>query len=169
MKNLFFGLIFLAVGIGLAWWGKGMLNEAKASKNWPSVQGTVIHSSVTSYKSTSGSGSKKRTTTMYKPNITYRYKVAGQKHIGNKVSMSDGGSSSTSYAKKAMKKYPSGATVSVYYDPVLPADAVLEPGATLVSYVPFWFGLVFAFIGGMTFLGGIFRIVRKIFMLGLSG
>ncbi|PJB80880.1 MAG: hypothetical protein CO090_03805 [Acidobacteria bacterium CG_4_9_14_3_um_filter_49_7] len=168
MKNLFIGLIFLAVGIGLAWWGKGMLNDAKASKSWPSVQGTVMESTLTSYKSTSGSGSKKRSTTMYKPQITYRYKIAGKEHVGDKVTMSDGGSSSTSYAKKTIKKYPAGATVKVFYDPEVPADSVLEPGATLVSYVPFWFGLVFAIIGGFTFLGGIFRVIRKIFMLGVS-
>lgn len=168
MKNLFIGLIFLVVGIGLAWWGKGMLNDAKASKSWPSVQGRVMESSLVSYKSTSGSGSKKRKTTMYKPQITYQYTVDGNKLTGNKVSMGDYGSSSTSHAKKVMKKYPVGATVKVFYDPEVPVDSVLEPGATLVSYVPFGFGLVFAIIGGLTFLGGIFRVIRKIFMLGVS-
>lgn len=168
MKNLIFGIIFLGVGIGLSYWGYGMLQEAKASSDWPSVTGTIVSSDVSSHRSTSGSGSKKKTSTVYEPVITYTYKVDGKSYTSDRITTGDYSSSSSKRAYRIANKYQEGSDTKVYYNPDEPYLSVLEPGTTFMSYLPFGMGLLFGFVGVMTFLGGIFRIVKKIFMFAAS-
>ncbi len=168
MKNLIFGIIFLGAGIGLSYWGYGMLQEAKASENWPSVTGTILSSDVSSHRSTSGSGSKKKTSTVYEASISYKYEVDGKSYTSSRITAGDYSSSSSKRAYRMVNKYPKGSNATVYYNPDEPYISVLEPGTTFMSYLPFGMGLLFGFVGIMVFLGGIFRIVKKIFMFAAS-
>lgn len=164
MKNLILGVVFLAAGIGLSIWGHGMLEEARASADWPTVSGTIVSSDVSVSKSTSGSGSKRKTSTVYEPSITYKYEVDGKPFTSSRVTTNDYSSSSSKRAYRIVKKYPEGSTAKVYYNPDEPYLSVLEPGTTFMSYLPFGAGLLFAVVGGLVLLGGIFRIIKKIFM-----
>jgi len=162
MRNLFTSILFLAIGLGLAWWGKGYLADAQATAKWPTVEGTVLETRIHTYKSTSGSGSKKRTTTMYEPIVVYRYEVDGKTYTHDQVEFASGGSSSASSAKKTIHRYPVGSKVTVYYDPELPQNALLEPGAKWYAYMPLGFGVLFALVGGLTFIRSIFRGIGRL-------
>ena len=168
MKNLLFGAIFLAAGIGLSIWGHGMLAEAKASADWPTVQGTITLSDVSVQTSTSGTGSKKKTSTVYQPSVVYDYKVNGQGYTSHRITAGDFSSSSSKRAHRIAGKYPKGSTATVYYNPDEPYMSVLEPGATFTSYIPFASGLIFAGVGVLIMLGGIFGILKKIVRFAAS-
>ena len=168
MKNLLFGAIFLAAGIGLSIWGHGMLDEAKASAKWPSVSGTILSSDVSVSQSTSGSGSKKKTSTVYQPSISYKYEVNGKAYTSSRVTTSDYSSSSSKRAYRIVNKYPEGSTATIYYNPDEPYLSVLEPGATFMSYVPFACGLIFGGVGVLIMLGGIFGMLKRILRFAAS-
>ena len=63
------------------------------------------------------------------PMVVYEYEVDGTKYISNRVRVQDasgptmGGSL---YAKPLLKRYPEGATVTVYYNPQNPRESALE-------------------------------------------
>lgn len=168
MKNLILGAVFLAAGIGLSIWGHGMLAEAKASADWPTVQGKVTSSGVSVRKSTSGSGSKKRTSTVYEPSVIYDYTVNGKSYTSHRITAGDFSSSSSKRAHRIVNKYPAGSTATVYYNPDEPYQSVLEPGATFFSYVPFGSGILFAVVGALVLLGWIFGIFKKILRFAVS-
>ena len=168
MKNFLIAVIFVAVGVFLVSWGRGMLETARASRSWPHVDGTVLESRVDSYVSTTGSGSKKRRTTMYQADVRVRYEVEGQVYETNRVSLQDVSSSSAGSVKKIVRRYPKGKRVKVYYDPQAPAVAVLQPGASWVTYVPLGFGIIFAGAGCLIFLRQGWRVVRRLLLVALS-
>ena len=72
---LFFGLVFMAVGIGLTIKGANTLSNAKASSEWPTTEGKIVSSTVEKYRSTKDVGKRRKYSSMYKPNIVYEYSV----------------------------------------------------------------------------------------------
>lgn len=146
LASLFFGLLFAVVGYFVAFhFGKPILDNARASTTWPSVEGIIEQSSVST---THRSGKNKKT--MYAAEITYRYTVEAQEYHCSTVAFGGNGSSSSSQAAYALtKRYPVGQAVPVYYEPQKPENAVLEPGVTWASYAVYGIGLVFLVVGGL--------------------
>jgi hypothetical protein len=136
---LFFFLIFFGVGAGLSYWGWTILQNAQASANWPSVQGQVTSSDVE--RSTDGEGG-----TSYQPQIDYSYTVNDQRYSGDRVNFGQNSYSSRRGAEEVAARYPVGQSVAVYYDPVEPDSAVLEPGVSSGSYIVISIGACFVLI-----------------------
>ncbi|NWF69370.1 MAG: DUF3592 domain-containing protein [Chloroflexi bacterium] len=91
---------------------------AAASRGWPSVVGTVLASQIEMRRS----GNTGRTP---HPVVIYSYAVDGKQYTGNRISFGGSlGGSMIAYRK--IEQYPAGSSVSVYYNPANPADAVLE-------------------------------------------
>ena len=92
------------------------------AKSWPSTSGTVIASSTKSYKSGRNSS---RT---YYADIHYEYVVNGQSFKNTLVKAGEHFIRVThaEYANETVERYPVGAKVTVYFDPVNPKDSVLE-------------------------------------------
>jgi hypothetical protein len=88
--------------------------KAKASLQWPSVAGTVLLSQMVEY-------SAGETNSSY-PSVTYSYVVNGQALQSSRVSFHP------SKSEKVVKKYPTGNSVQVFFDPQDPSTAVLETG-----------------------------------------
>lgn len=159
---LIFGVIFAVAGFFIMKYGQKMVDRAKASLDWPSVQGKIVESEVNRERKQTGTGSDKKIETMYTAEIIYSYQVGAQEYestqrrIGGKTS-----SSNSSDAYKIVGKYPKGKSVAVYYDPVSPEEAVLEPGVFLETKVVWYMGGVF-FIIGILIAGG---IVAKILLI----
>ncbi len=153
LAGLFFGVIFSAVGFGVAFYvGKPILNNANASSDWPSVSGVITTSRVTTSRS---DGS-----TMYSADVVYDYTVEGQKYTGDNVFF--GGNYSTSSSSginKIVNRYPKGKTVKVFYDPNEVGNSVLEPGTTWSSYMVYGVGLLFLVIGVLVLLSSITTIL----------
>ncbi|MBT3200647.1 MAG: DUF3592 domain-containing protein [Phycisphaerales bacterium] len=156
--RIVFGLVFAAVGIGIAIVGVNMLAKANASSAWPSVKGKIVASDVKKSTSSRKRSKGRRKSTKYRAIIKYEYTVAETKHTGNQVSFG-GSSTSMSAAKAVASRYPKGADVDVYYDPENPDEAVLETGTSASTYIPLGVGLVFGLIG--MFLAGQAFLAKK--------
>lgn len=133
-----FPLIFIVVGASVAFFGIRGLQRAKASTDWPAVQGVIRDSSV-ERKRSSGSNSS----TTYHAEILYEFTVNGTVLNGDRVAYGDYGSSSPAHARQVVNRYPRGKQVAVYYMPENPEECLLEPGLqTQAVFLPV-FGAVF--------------------------
>ena len=144
MKNFILGVILLYAGVGVALFGRHMLQQAGESENWPHTSGVIVISSVS--QSREYDSRKKRTKTVYRANIGYAYQVGGKRFQGDKISFG-GTSTDRKSAYRLTAKYPNKKKNDVYYDPAGPENAMLEPGKTWLTYIPFLSGLLFAAAG----------------------
>lgn len=151
------GIIFIAV----SWFvynhfSVPMIEEAEASENWPTALGVITHADISQHTNEKGN-------IMYSSSINYDYTVDNKSYIGDRISLSSSGESTSSIreVKKTLKTYPVDSKVTVYYDPELPNNAVLESGADfliyLIKYVPWLFG----FFGILM----MWQLVKKALML----
>ncbi|HTD23698.1 MAG TPA: DUF3592 domain-containing protein [Terriglobales bacterium] len=138
---LFCGLVSLA-GLGLIFMAAFDLRKANRAKTWPTAQGKVLSSGLAAVNDSDG--------TTYKAAILYEYSVNSVDHRSDVWRVRAGSSSFTKAATEAVKRYPAGATVTVYFNPENPADAMLEPGK--VSWSLLFGGVMFAGIGAIGFL-----------------
>lgn len=147
------GLIFLVVGYFVAFtFGKPILDNAKASNDWPKVVGKINRSSVVT--------SRSRDKTHYSFDVVYDYKVEGEGYTSSNVYFGgEVSSSSSSSAYKVKNRYPKGSSVDVYYDPQEPSNAVLEPGAHWQSYIIYAGGWMFLLVGGLVAGSSIFKML----------
>ena len=134
-----------------------MVKEAKDSESWPTTSGIITHSEINQFESDG--------TTMYSSEINYDFTVDNKPYSGDRITLSSGSSSnSIREVKNELQAYPTGANVKVYYDPELPNNAVLEPGADfftkLIKYAPFLLGFI-----GMLML---WQLIKKICVLILA-
>lgn len=141
ITTFIFGIVFIvAASFTYTHFSKPMAEEADASKLWPTAPGIIISSEIRQSESDG--------TTMYAAIISYEFVVDDKPYLGDRISLNSGGSSTSSIkgVKKELQKYPVETAVTVYYDPELPNNAVLEPGADLfthiVKYAPFLLGLL---------------------------
>lgn len=137
---IFLGIFFL-VGVTVAGFGVRTVLQARESAAWPSAQGIIRTSTVTSQRGSKGG----RT---YKPEVTYTYTVDGTEYCGDLIAYGlKGSSASRSFAQYYDNKYPEGSTVPVAYDPARPQTSVLEPGVSKRAFILVAFGAVFALNG----------------------
>lgn len=130
--------IFFLTGATIAGFGVRTVLQARESAAWPSAQGIIRTSTVTSQR-----GSKGGTT--YKPEVTYTYTVDGAEYTGNLIAYGlKGSSASRSFAQHYDSKYPEGSAIPVAYDPARPQTSVLEPGVSKRAFIMVAFGAIFA-------------------------
>lgn len=93
------------------------------SARFAAVAGTITHSEVFQYRSNDGD-------VFTGADIRYRYAVNGRSFEGDTLRYSTAAfhSSERGWAERAVRKYPVGASVTVYYDPHDPAQSLLQPG-----------------------------------------
>ncbi|OHD65872.1 MAG: hypothetical protein A2176_03420 [Spirochaetes bacterium RBG_13_51_14] len=123
---ILFGLITIGMGIADV---KNMVS----SKSWPTAKGIVMKSEVQS------SGQ------YFYPEITYVFHVKKKKYESSNFDLSNTQSGDPLPSKRAVKRYPAGKEVTVYYNPTNPEECALEPGFE-------WSVLVMMFGGGAAFL-----------------
>ncbi|MFH1299426.1 MAG: DUF3592 domain-containing protein [Planctomycetota bacterium] len=161
MFVLCLGVVFLSTGFLVTYLlGLPLIEQAKASKNWPTTEGVVLNSKVVTHRSSNSSSST------YSAKVIYRYQVEGQNHEGKTVWFgSDLSTSNRSLAEETVGKYPNDKKVTVYYDPQDPAAAVLEPGVFKSTYFYYLFGWLFMGPGilmtGIPLFRSLFRKFRR--------
>lgn len=114
-----FGGVF-AVAIVVKWW------EVRKAAKWRSAEGKVVVSGVRSWRRGPGdAGYDFHDTEMTnEPDVQYVFRVGGKEYRGRRVTI---GEKTSSFELEAiLARYPVGATVTVYYDPADPNQAVLE-------------------------------------------
>jgi hypothetical protein len=82
--------------------------------------GTITHSQVTEQRGRKGP--------LYGFEVRYSYEVDGRKYEGKRYRSIDWRSSDREPAEDAVRRFPLGATVSVFHHPEAPADALLVTG-----------------------------------------
>ncbi len=123
--------VFFMIGLGI--FGYSMYEAVKAygSTDWPTVKGTIVDSRIGIH-----SGSEDGTT--YTPDVMYEYWVQGKLYRAGNIRPSKLDESSPADAQRKLDRFPTGASVTVYYNPADPYDALLEPGMELHNYlIPF--------------------------------
>ncbi len=133
---LVLGIVLLLAAPLSAWPAYKAFTSASASTGWPTVTGRVTASEII----TRG--------TKQKPRVTYAYQVNGRPYTSSRIKFGDTTGNNPSAARRVTERYPAGTEVEVYYDPGLPGNAVLEPGA-----------------GGGTF----FYLLIPVILLGVGG
>lgn len=101
--------------------------QVRAAREWPQAAGKVVVSEAEVRETRvidSDRESGYRTEQRNYANIVYEYSVAGQKLRNNRVSI--GEDRGNSGVAETVAKYPVGAVVTVYYNPLHPKEAVLE-------------------------------------------
>jgi hypothetical protein len=129
---------FLCGGVTSLGVGIFNLQSARGSESWPTVEGTIKESEVFDYYTD---------TVMYQALISYSYVVDNTRYTGMTVGYDVGGTSDPAPQREIVERYPVGSTVTVYYDPNDPKDAVLEPGAKGSIWGPVIRGTLLLFIG----------------------
>ena len=124
-----------------------MRGIAAASESWPSVNGSITHSSVSHSVSSSN---KFR----YIPKVQYKYEIDGIEYSNDTIQFV-----SVSWefkdrfrAERVIKPYSKGKIVDVFYDPAEPENSVLKKGSVgglpwgyIISSILLLLGLVFTF------------------------
>ena len=149
--GFFSTIIFAFILSGAVYFLDGHLDKAESSKNWPIVQGKILSSEVSSYVKHSDG----KRTTMYTPDIVFKYTANGKNYKSSKVYYSDYSTSSSSDIAEVVSKYPEGSIAQVYVNPQVHAEAVLEPGASFALKLIYY---VFLFVSALLW----FEIVTKI-------
>ena len=141
------GLLLLTVGGAIA--TLYYLREAIRgldSKRWPSTNGTVIASEISSvfYE-----------TVTYFPNIKYEYVLESEKYSSRKIAFLNDFSSIGLEPMSNTFQYPVGTHVKVYYHPNKPELSVLSPGFSpnLWVLLRFGIGLLFFILGLSELIG----------------
>ena len=148
--GLFIGtIIFGALGVFLLFSWVQNLQMARASKSWPSVQGTVASSDAVQVLESTDKDGKHHYS--YPAVVRYNYSVEGQDHTGSRISFGDHSSTRKRHVQEIVKKYPAGKQVKVYYDPDFPVQAVLERRAGFGNFITVPVGFVFL-LGGIAML-----------------
>lgn len=144
--NILIPMIFMVIGIVLLFIYFRNLAKVRASQTWSTAQGTVIQSWVRKSNSTDSDGS---VSSSYHPEIHYSYQIMGVDYQGNKIAFGPKVGGNRSGAEKMVEKYPTGANVTVYYQPDKPANAVLERSISKISLV---MGIVFILAGFLIYV-----------------
>jgi hypothetical protein len=122
-------LIFIFFGVAMLTPGLLSLWRAKASENWPTVNGVIVFSEqeATNRTVSDSEGDAYATTTRGVP-LAYEYEVNAEKHFSNVRHFGQFVSSSGNWADAILKRYPAGTKVPVTYCPTDPDVAALESG-----------------------------------------
>lgn len=147
------GLILIPIGILLAAISLYFGSQQRASQSWPNVAGVVTNAYVEEYRDADQDPS-------YYARVVYQYEVEGQQYASQQINFGIVRSYASQYqATQALKTYPLGKQVTVYYNPADPGNAVLDRSATRIT--PFvWLGGGLVLLGAITLLGARRKKVR---------
>jgi hypothetical protein len=96
------------------------LAHQSLATRYPRASGTITHSQVVQHRGNDG--------TTYGFEVRYSYEVDGRSYEGTRYRYGSWNSSDRDLADDAARRFPVGATVSVFHHPETPADAVLLTG-----------------------------------------
>src|ERR1700678_4078608 len=114
-KGLFLGVGILSAAIGA--YGTTLIQQAEATKDWPTTQGKIIVSEIRPGKDDGSS----------RPLVRFQYGLRGTIYRSEQYRQNTAGESmKKTAAEELIRKYQVGAPVRVYYNPENPMLAVLE-------------------------------------------
>jgi hypothetical protein len=142
-------LVALLGGIVLTALAFRVGGDMRASRDWPSTSGTIEAARV----AMQSEGNERK---LFGAQVSYRYTVGGRSYTGERISFESGASPNRGLAEAIVQRYAPGSAVRVFYDPVRPERAVLEPGGTRI--LPWLLG---GFGAALT-LTGVLALLRQL-------
>ena len=147
----------LVGGILVTLWGGFALQEAVASRHWPTTGGKIT--ACEAVERIARSESEGTTRSQFRTfRFEYRYSVGGVEYSSNEIAPADASTIAElagfgqflhdeGYYRRLERLYPVGADVTVHYAPGNPRRAALEPGLSLTALLPLVCGLVLIGLG----------------------
>jgi hypothetical protein len=140
------GLIFFGLGIWALVRAVLQFRAAKASGEWPSIQGMVNESKVAVINTRGGP--------QYLPHVKYTYIVEEQEYTSQRIYVGHNWwtswwTSSKERVQEQLQPYREKQPISVYYNPDDPMDAVLEAGLTKGAWSTLFIGIMMTLLGGV--------------------
>ncbi len=155
MSRLFFtfvtfsALLVEAAGVVVTLFAvRSMLRQARVSR-WPTVSGVVVAANLHEEKSEGA--------TLFRPVVSYRYQVGDRSYESQRFSWVELETSDRDRAAEALTGLTPGASVTVTYDPVDPASAVISNSNRMISQWILILGL-----GLMVFAGTVALAVQHL-------
>jgi hypothetical protein len=131
----FFALVMLLCGAVVVALGLFALQRHRAAADWPRTPAQIETSEVVSERHFKDGD---QGTLMHRPQVRYRYSAPGGSHVGDKLAITGRLYPREEQARRALARYPAGATVLARYNPADPAEAILQrDGAGGVGFVLF--------------------------------
>lgn len=84
---------------------------------------------------------------VYRPKITYRYRVDGREYTSDRYSLVDLATSDEHAQRAKLSQFPVGRTITVYVNPESPDEAVIDKDDTRGVAVMAGAGLAFIVVG----------------------
>ena len=120
-------IILLIAGLILQYLSSDMMIKGEESLKWPKTTGIVIESELARSQDDKGSE-------MYSPRVNVKYNVNGNEYQTSQINISPQYSTSNSSSvRNIIAKYSKGKNVDVYYNDIVPTEAVLEPGVSTLA------------------------------------
>lgn len=120
-------LFFVIIGYRCVWtWSLARVIPAYQSRNWPTVEGKIIHSAIREEVA----GKSRPPVHMYFPEIRYVYEVKGQRFEGHNLLYEQAGPPvlQREIVETDLESLAVGQTVRVFYDSRGPYRSCLRPG-----------------------------------------
>jgi hypothetical protein len=122
-------IMFLIMGLILNYLSSDMIKKGEESLKWPKTTGIVIESELARSQDDKGSE-------MYSPRVNVKYNVNGNEYQTSRINISPQYSTSNSSSvRNIIAKYSKGKNVDVYYNDIVPTEAVLEPGVSTLAKI----------------------------------
>lgn len=121
---ILFCLVFIGMGIWMLVKLIRNLAQARKSEHWLTTTGKIISSDMDALTETNEEGFS---TTTYIARVCFSYEISGVPYQGDCINFDYGMRTSNLRIQQAIiEQYPEGSSVTVYYDPEKPDQAVLE-------------------------------------------
>ena len=122
-------IILLIAGLILQYLSSDMMIKGEESLKWPKTNGVVIEAELA--RSQDGKGLE-----MYSPRVNVKYNVNGNEYQTSQINISPQYSTSNlTSVRNIITKYSKGKNVDVYYNEIVPTEAVLEPGVSMLAKI----------------------------------
>ena len=146
-----FVIAMSAFGFLIALFGLALQRQASLARKWPAVPGTIKSSGLEQFMS-APSESSERSQLTFQSKVSFAYRFKGIEYVSEHASLS-GTVSSTSKVlmQRYARKYPTGAKVQVYVNPLDPSDAVLDARVSHIWII--WASV--AFIWGVAYYAAV--------------
>ncbi|MBF0503997.1 MAG: DUF3592 domain-containing protein [Candidatus Omnitrophica bacterium] len=137
--------VILVAGITILLWCFSIFKHSLDALHWPKTTGKIISSSLTINHLPKYLDSRENPLRWYGTEVRYEYFVDYVKYESTRLSFQNGDTRNPQNALMLINQYRDHPSVTVYYDPLDPSEAVLEPGNIGPIYMPFIFGGLLVF------------------------
>jgi hypothetical protein len=140
-------VFFGGIGLGMILFARSRLRPIRTQRAWPTVNGTVLESSVVHEKQPL-IGMVERAGSGYYPNIKYEYKVGDRSFTSTSFGWIQKGGLTHWEAQRIVDRHKQGQAAPVHYNPANPGETVLEPSRGGFIWIAMTIGgSVFALMG----------------------